>query len=164
MKYGLNIPPKGPWTSCLWARWFTGSILGSCLSARPPSAKIHVSGGEFNVRREPGRLLRPANRHRHGDGGLSHRRSDRRARAGDGREALLQAFQAQRRYRPEHGNRLQRPRPGRARAGGVLQPLPTKPRPSSSPAISTGSDLRRAACAGFTAAESLPRCRKPRAN
>ena len=66
-------------------------------------------------RRQPGRLLRPAHRHRQRDGRLPDRRSHRRARPGDGRHAVLQALQARRRARPEHGDGLQRPRLRRAR-------------------------------------------------
>ena len=94
------------------------------------------------LRRQPGRLLPPADRHRHRHGRLSHRRSDRRARAGDGREALLQALQARRRQRPEHGHRLQRPRPGRARPGGVLQPLQRSRRAAEARRFRLEDDLR----------------------
>ena len=58
------------------------------------------------------RLLRHAHRRRQRDGRLSDRRSDRRARAGDGRESVLQALQARRRARSEHGDGLQRSRAG----------------------------------------------------
>ena len=71
----------------------------SSRSARRTTCQIHVSGGEFNCRRQPGRLLRPADRHRHRDGRLPDRRPDRRARAGDGRAAVLQDVQARRRQR-----------------------------------------------------------------
>ena len=50
-------------------------------------------------RRQPRRLLPAADRHRDRDGRLPDRRSDRRARAGDGRHAVLQALHAQRRQR-----------------------------------------------------------------
>ena len=72
--------------------------------------KIHVSGGEFNVAANLSDCfgLRTANRHRHVR--LSHRRSDRRAGARHGREAVLQALQARRRDRPQYGCRVQRPR------------------------------------------------------
>ena len=73
--------------------------------------------------RQPLRLLWHEDGHRQRDVRLSDRRSDRRARARHGREAFLQALQAQRRDRPQHGHRLQRPRPRPARARGFLQPL-----------------------------------------
>ena len=84
---------------------------------------IHVSGGEFNVAANLSDCfgLKTGDRQRHG--GLPHRRPDRRARARHGREALLQALQARRRDRAQHGHGLQRPRLRRARARGLLQPL-----------------------------------------
>ena len=44
--------------------------------------------------------------------------------------------------------------------GRLLQPLPTRPRRSSSPATSTGTRSSAAACAGSTAAASSRRCRR----
>ena len=64
--------------------------------------------------------------------------------------------------RPEHGHRLQRPRPRRARAGRLLQPLQRGGGASSSPATSTGRRSSPAACAGSTAAASSRRCRRRR--
>ena len=92
--------------------------------------QIHVSGGEFNCAANLADCFGLKTGIATAMVDYPDRRPDRRARARDGREALLQALQAQRRERAEHGDGLQRPRPGRARAGGLLQPLATKPRRS----------------------------------
>ena len=83
---------------------------------------IHVSGGEFNVAANLADCFRLQDRRRQRDGRLPDRRPDRRARARDGRDAVLQALRARRRHRAEHGHRLQRPRPRRPRPGRLLQP------------------------------------------
>ena len=85
-------------------------------------------------------------RHAHGgrerDGRLSRRRSDQRARARDGRAAVLQAIQARRRARSEHGDRLQRSRPRRSRAGRVLQPQQRSGRAAEAGRLRLEGDFR----------------------
>ena len=107
-------------------------------------------------------LLRHAHGRRERDGRLSGRRSHRRARARDGRAPVLQAVQARRRARPEHGGRLQRSRPWRARAGRVLQPQQRSGGAAEAGRLRLEGDLRRAACAGSTAAASSRRCPRRR--
>ena len=123
MKYGLEIRPAAALDfvslGALVHRLDPGH---RSRSARRPQCQIHVSGGEFNCAANLADCFGLQDRHRDRDGRLSDRRPDRRARAGDGRDAVLQALQARRRARPEHGDGLQRPRPRRARAGRVLQP------------------------------------------
>ena len=85
-----------------------------------------------------------------------HRRAGAGAGARDGRHAVLQVVRARRRARAEHRHGLQRPRPRRSPAGGLLQPVPTRPAPCSSRAISTGPRSSPAACAGSTPAASSP--------
>jgi hypothetical protein len=165
MKYGLDINPAQP-----KPRRRAGLRLAR--RADPSSRPGHhpLPQGDrvpdprqrrgVQLRRQPVRLLPPEHRDRQRHGRLSHRRADRRTGAGDGRQAVLQAVQAQRRQRTQHGHRLQRPRPWRARSGGVLQPLPTKLPPNSNPAISTGMLSSPAECAGSTAGASSRRCPK----
>ena len=161
MKYGLNIKPERR------ARPpFAGCTEPPCRSGHRPFPQGHRMAGASQRRRvqrgrQPGQLLPPAHRHRLGHGGLSHRRSDRRAGAADGHHPLLQAFQAQRRQRPQHGHHLQRPRLRRARAGGLLQPRQRSRRPAQARRLRLECHLRRTACAGSTAAASLPRSPKP---
>ena len=66
--------------------------------------KIHVSGGEFNVAANLSDCFGMKTAIASAMVGLSHRRSDCRAGARHGREAVLQALQAQRRDRAEHGH------------------------------------------------------------
>ena len=144
MNYGLNLKPG--WRrldlvslGALVHRLDPGIIpFRKATECRHPRQRRRVQRG-----REPGRLLRPADGHRHGDGGLPHRRPDRRARAGDGRHPLLQALRAQRRERPEHGHGLQRPRAGRARAGGLLQPRQRGRSAAQAGRLRLEGDLRR---------------------
>ena len=166
MKYGLDIRPGGR------------PRLRVARRPRPPPRPRHhpVPQGHrvrdprerrrVQLRREPGRLLPHEDRHRHRHGRLPHRRADRRARAGDGRHALLQALRPRRRARAEHGHRLLRPRPRRARPGRLLQPLERGRGPAQGRATSTGRRSSRAACAGSTAAASSPRSprRRPRSS
>ena len=63
---------------------------------------------------------------------------------------------------PEHGHRLQRSRPRRARARSSSTTAPTRRRRCSSPATSTGRRSSPAACAGSTAAASSRRCPRRR--
>ena len=89
--------------------------------------EIHVSGGEFNVAANLSDCFGL-------NTGIATAMVDypigdliaERVRA-MGVQAVLQALRARRRQRPEHGHRLQRPRLRRARPGGLLQPLPTRP-------------------------------------
>ena len=115
-------------------------------------------------RRQPVRLLPPEHRHRQRDGRLPDRRPDRRARARHGREAVLQALQAQRRQRPQHGAVYS------DRGHGVRAPVVFYNRANEAAAqLKPGDfdwkhDLRAAACAGSTAAASSRRCRRPPAS
>ena len=111
--------------------------------------------------RQPVRLLPPEDRHRHCHGGLSHRRSDRRAGAGDGCAPVLQAVSS------TTVSMVPTWRRSTATAALACAPrsfsttAPTKPPPSSSRVTSTGTRSSQAACAGSTAAASLPRSPKP---
>ena len=110
------------------------------------------------MRRQPGRLLPPADRHRHRDGRLPHRRPDRRARAGDGRDAVLQALQARRR----HAARTWPRSTATAATACAPRSSSTTARNEAGGAAQAGrlrleGDLRAAASAGSTAAASSPR-------
>ena len=48
MNYGFESASTARSTFSRWARWSIGSTRASSPSARPRSADIHVSGGEFN--------------------------------------------------------------------------------------------------------------------
>jgi 2-dehydro-3-deoxygluconokinase len=84
---------------------------------------IHVSGGEFNVAANLADCfgLRTGIATAMVDYPIGDLIAER-VRA-MGVTPLLQALRAQRRDRPQHGHGLQRPRPWRAGAGGVLQSL-----------------------------------------
>ena len=166
---GMNIRSEYPRKTARSIFFRSGALVhrldpGIIPFRKAHECQIHVSGGEFNCAANLADCFRPEDRRRHRDGRLPDRRSDRRARPGDGREAVLQAVQAQRRERPEHGDRLQRPRPRRPRARRLLQPRRTKPARCSSPATSTGRRSSAAACAGSTAAASSRRSRRPPAS
>ena len=94
-------------------------------------------------RRQPRRLLRPEDRHLHGDGQLPPRRAGAGARPRDGRHAVLQAVRARRRPRAEHRHRLQRSRPRRPRADRLLQPRQRGRRPAQARRLRLEGDLRR---------------------
>ena len=94
-------------------------------------------------RRQSLRLFRHAHGCRERDGRLSDRRSDRRARARDGRAPVLQALQARRRARAEHGHRLQRSRPRRPRARRLLQPQQRSGGAAEAGRLRLEGDLRR---------------------
>ena len=137
-------------------------------SARPghrpvpqgPDAADPRQRRRVQLRRQPGRLLPPEDRRRHRDGRLPDRRPDRRARPGDGRPAVLQDVQARRGLRPEHGHRLQRPRPRRARAGRLLQPQQRSGGAAQAGRLRLEPASSARACAGSTAAASSRRSPK----
>ena len=98
MNYGLNLREKMPEVGP--APHLDLVSLGALVHRLDPGivpfrkateCQIHVSGGEFNVAANLADCFRLEHRHRDRDGGLPDRRSDRRAGAGDGREAVLQA-------------------------------------------------------------------------
>jgi len=82
--------------------------------------QIHVSGGEFNCAANLSDCFGNADRHRHRHGGLSHRRSDRGARAAMGVKPFYKRFKHDGVARPQHGHRIQRRGHGMARPRGVL--------------------------------------------
>ena len=94
MSTGLNIRKDGALDFVSLGALIHRLDPGIIPFRKATECKIHVSGGEFNCRRQPVRLLRPEDRHRHRHGGLPHRRPDRRARPRHGREALLQALRS----------------------------------------------------------------------
>ncbi len=154
MKYGLNLSQKVRWISSRSARSCTVSILASCLSAKRPRARSMSAAESSTWPPTWPTAFGLQHRHRHRDGGLPHRRSDRRAGARDGRRALLQALQARRRARA----RTWQPSTATAARACVRRwsstTARTRPPPGSNPVTSTGQNLRGAACAGSTAAAS----------
>ena len=123
MNAGLKIPPSGALDFVSLGALVHRLDTGVIPFRKATHCDIHVSGGEFNVAANLADCFRMNTARGVGDGRLPDRRHDRRARARDGRQAVLQDVQAQRRQRPEHGDGLQRSRPRRARARRVLQPL-----------------------------------------
>ena len=76
----LQIPPSGDLDFLALGALIHRLDPGVIPFRKAQSLSVHVSGGEFNVRGQPGRLLPPEDRHRHRDGRLPDRRPDRRAR------------------------------------------------------------------------------------
>ena len=130
MDHDLNIRPDGALDFVSLGALVHRLDPGIIPFRKATECQIHVSGGEFNVAANLADCFRLQTGDRDRDGGLPDRRPDRRAGARDGRQAVLQTLHAQRRQRPEHGHRLQRPRPGRARPRRLLQPVPTRRRHS----------------------------------
>ena len=125
---------------------------------------IHVSGGEFNVRGQPGGLLRPA--------GPAIATAMVEYPIGDLIAERVRAMGVQPFYKrfahdgvhgPEHGHGLQRPRVTASARRSSSTTAPTRRPRGSSPATSTGSRSSPAACAGSTPAASSRRCRRRRA-
>ncbi len=123
MNAGLKIPPSGALDFVSLGALVHRLDPGIIPFRKATHCEIHVSGGEFNVAANLSDCFRLKTGIARAMVDYPDRRPDRRARARHGREAVLQALQAQRRQRPQHGHGLQRPRPRRARAGGLLQPL-----------------------------------------
>ena len=122
--------------------------------------EIHVSGGEFNVAANLSDCFGLQTAIVTRDGRLPHRRPDRRARARHGRQAVLQALQARRRHRPQHGHRLQRSRLRRARPV-VFYNRCNEAAAQLKPGDFDWKAIFAAACAGSTAAASSRRSRPP---
>ena len=150
------------WTSCRWGRWSTGWIRGSFRFARRPQCQIHVSGGEYNVAANLADCFGLKT-------GVATAMVDypigdliaERVRA-MGVKPFYKHFEHDGVHRPEHGHGLQRPRPRRARAGGLLQPVQRSRRPAEARRLRLEARSSPAACAGSTAAASLRRSPKPR--
>ena len=127
MSHGLNIRKDGELDFLSLGALVHRLDPGIIPFRKATECKIHVSGGEFNVAANLSDCFGMRTAIASAMVGLSDRRPDCRARAGHGRKAVLQALQARRRDRPQHGHRVQRPGPRRAPSGGFLQPLRTKP-------------------------------------
>ena len=100
-------------------------------------------------RRQPGRLLRPGDGRGDGDGRLSDRRPDCGARAGDGREAVLQALPARRRDRARIWPRCTRTAARACARRWCSTTARTRPRRGSSRATSTGTRFSAAGVRWF---------------
>ena len=162
MSTGLNIRKDGALDFVSLGALVHRLDPGIIPFRKATECQIHVSGGEFNCAANLADCFGMKTGIATAMVDYPDRRPDRRARARDGREAVLQALQARRRARPEHGDGLQRPRLRRARAGGVLQPLQRSGGAAQAGRFRLEGDLRRAASAGSTAAASSRRSRRPR--
>ena len=92
MKYGLNIRESGELDFLALGALVHRLDPGIIPFRKATQCLIHVSGGEFNVAANLVGLFQDEDRVGVGHGGLSHRRSDRGARARHGRQAHLQAL------------------------------------------------------------------------
>ena len=103
---GLDIRPQGELDLLSLGALVHRLDPGIIPFHKANACQIHVSGGEFNVAANLADCFRMKTGIASAMVDYPDRRSDRRTRASDGREAVLQAFQARRRHRAEHGHRL----------------------------------------------------------
>ena len=99
MKHGLNIPKSGALDLVSLGALVHRLDPGIIPFRKATQCQIHVSGGEFNVAANLADCFRLQTGIATAMVDYPDRRPDRRAGAGDGRQALLQALQARRRPR-----------------------------------------------------------------
>ena len=87
MSHGLNIRKDGELDFLSLGALIHRLDTGIIPFRKATECKIHVSGGEFNVAANLSDCFQYADGNLFGDGGLSGRRFDCRAREGHGREA-----------------------------------------------------------------------------
>ena len=151
------------WTWCRWARWSIGLIQGSSLSAKRPHCHIHVSGGEFNVAANLADCFRLRT-------GIATAMVD--YPIGDLIAERVRAMGVTPFYKHFKHNGVNGPNMATVysdRGQGVRAPVvfynrcQRSRRPAQAGRFRLERHLPPAACAGSTAAASLPRSRRPRA-
>jgi 2-dehydro-3-deoxygluconokinase len=150
MSHGLNISKDAELDFLVAGGVGAPARSGIIPFRKATECQIHVSGGEFNVAANLSDCfgMKTAIASAMSDYPIGDLIAER-VRA-MGVKPFYKHFQARRRDRSEHGGRLQRPRLGRARSGGFLQPRERGGGATEAGGFRLEGDLCRMACAGCT--------------
>jgi hypothetical protein len=164
MQYGLNIKPGGGLDLVSLGALVHRLDTGVIPFRKAHECQIHVSGGEFNVAANLADCFGLAT-------GVATAMVDypigdliaERVRAMGVRPSTSTSAHDGV-TGPNMATVYSRPRAGRARAGGVLQPLERGGGAAPAGRFRLEAPFSAGACAGSTPAASSRRCRRPRAN